>query len=268
MKTKHCIVGSILLFALTACAIPGLSQPAALPTFDQNAIPTMVALTANAAMTQAAVTPTPFAPPDPSEATLEQLPDGSTKYTDKEAGFEITFPAGWLTLRPNSDEFNSALANEAAKNDLLRDQMEADMSDYQVGEDRLYSYPLRPDIEKNFNFGFAELKWDPDDPDPMDENDMGETVRYLESSGALPGFRADTAQLFENGNQIKLIQVGGLVSPSTDQGDVIPLYLEYFIFKPTSGTSALMSFTYLKDYKLPLHEDVMSVINSIKLLGQ
>ena len=268
MKTKHCIMGSILLFALAACALPGLSQPAALPTFDPNSIPTMVALTANAAMTQAAITPTPLAPPDPSEATLEQLPDGSTKYTDKEAGFEITFPAGWLTLRPNSEEFNSALETEAVKNDMLRDQMEADVNDYQVGEDRLYSYPLRPDIEKDFSFGFSELKWDPDDSNSIDENVMGETIRYLESSGALPGFRADTAQVFENGNQIKLIEVGGLVSLSNDQGDVIPLYLEYFLFKPAGGTSALISFTYLKEYKLPLHEDVMSVINSIKLLGQ
>jgi hypothetical protein len=93
MKTKHYIMSSILLFALMSCALPGVSQPVTLPTFDPNAIPTMVALTANAAMAQTA-TATPLAPPDLSKTPLEKLPDGSTKYTDTEIGFEITFPAG------------------------------------------------------------------------------------------------------------------------------------------------------------------------------
>jgi len=266
MKTKHCVMGSILLFALMACALPGISQPAALPTFDPNAIPTTVALTANAAMAQTATAASPLATPDLSETTLEQLPDGSTKYTDKEIGFEITFPTGWLTLRPNSDEFSSALEKEAVKNELLRAQMELDQSDYEAGVDRLYSYPLLPDIEKNFAFGFSKLKWDPDDSVPIDEKTMGETVRFVESS--ISGFRADTVQTYENGNHIKLVEVGGQFSLSNGQGEVIPFYMTYFLFKPTSSTSALMTFTYLKDYKLTIASDVMSAINSIKLLGQ
>jgi hypothetical protein len=265
MKTKHYIMSSILLFALMSCALPGVSQPVTLPTFDPNAIPTMVALTANAAMAQTA-TATPLAPPDLSKTPLEKLPDGSTKYTDTEIGFEITFPAGWLTLRPNSDEFNSALAKEAVKNDLLRAQMEADMADYEVGVDRLYSYPLLPDIEKNFAFGFSKLVWEADDSIPIDDQTMGEMVRFVESS--VSGFRADTVQTYENVNHVQMVEVGGQFSISNSQGDIIPFYMTYFFFKPTSGTSALMTFTYLKDYKFPISTDVMSVINSIKLLDQ
>jgi hypothetical protein len=196
------------------------------------------------------------------------MPDGSTKYTDNEAGIEVVFPAGWLTLRANSDEFNSALKKEAAKNELLRAQMELDLAEYHPGSDRLYSYPLRPDIEKNFAFGFSKLRWDSEDSVPINENSMGELVRGLESSGAIPGLRVDTAQLYENGNQVKVIEVGGQFSFSNDLGEVIPFYYSAVFFKPTSGSTVRISLVYLKDYKLPIYEDVTSVINSIKLLDE
>ena len=272
MKTKNYITGSILLLTILACVIPGLSQPAIAPTFDLDLIPTMVALTANAAITQTAAVAPPLpaetTTPDPSgtTGTLELLSNGNTKYTDNEIGFEITYPAGWLTLRPNSDEFSSALANEAVKNDMLRDQMEADLADYEAGVDRLYSYPLLPDIEKNFAFGFSKLIWDADDSVPINEQTMGEMARFVEST--VSGFRADTVQAYENGNHVKLVEVGGQFSLSNGQGEVIPFYMTYFLFKPTSSTTALMTFTYLKDYKFPIYTDVMSVINSIKLLNQ
>jgi len=269
MKTKIYIAGSILVLAILACAVPGLSQPVP-SAFDPNTIPTMVALTADAAMTQTAVVASPIpaeaATPSLEGTTLEQLPNGGTKYTDNQMGFEISFPVGWLTLRPNSDEFGSALVNEAVKNDLLRAQMELDLADYEAGVDRLYSYPLLPDIEKNFAFGFSKLKWDEDDSVPIDDKTMGEMVRFVESS--VPGFRADTVQTYENANHVKLVEIGGQFSISNDQGDVIPFYMTYFLFKPTNGTSALMTFTYLKDYKTTIAPDVMSSINSIKLLGQ
>ena len=279
MKTKNYITSSILLLAVMACVVPGLSQPSVSPAFDPGALSTVVGLTANAAVTQTAVAAQPLsteavsgdAVPSLTETavtTLEQMPDGSTKYTDNEAGIEVVFPAGWLTLRANSDEFNSALKKEAAKNELLRAQMELDLAEYHPGSDRLYSYPLRPDIEKNFAFGFSKLKWDSEDSVPINENSMGELVRGLESSGAIPGLRVDTAQLYENGNQVKVIEVGGQFSFSNDLGEVIPFYYSAVFFKPTSGSTVRISLVYLKDYKLPIYEDVTSVINSIKLLDE
>jgi hypothetical protein len=274
MNIKNYITGSVLFLAMLACVVPGLGQPVP-PAIDPSEIPTIVVLTANAAITQtAAVAPPPLltetTTPDPSaiNGTIEQLSNGSTKYTDNEVGFEITYPAGWLTLRPNSDEFSSALANEAVKNDMLREQMEADLADYEAGVDRLYSYPVLPDIEKNYAFGFSNIEWDLNDTKPVDEYSMGELVRALESSGAIPGFRADTAQVYENVGYVKLLEVGGQFSMSDGQGGILPFYVTIVFFKPTSDSTIRMTFTYLKDYKLPIASDVMSVINSIKLLGQ
>jgi hypothetical protein len=273
MKTKKTIAGSVLFLAMLACVVPGLGQPA--PAIDPSTIPTIVVLTANAAITQTAAaapqspqTETPTPDPSAIYGTIEQLSNGSTKYTDPEVGFEITYPEGWLTLRPNSDEFNSVLAKEALKNDMLRDQMEADLADFEPGVDRLFSYPLRPDIEKNYAFGFSNIEWGVNDPRPLDQNSMGELVRSLESSGAIPGFRADTAQVYENVGHVNLIEVGGQFSLSDGQGGVLPFYVTFVFFKPTSDSTIRMNFTYLKDYKLTIGSDVMSVIASIKLSGQ
>jgi hypothetical protein len=274
MKTKNYIAGSILFLAVLACVVPGLSQPVS-PAIDPSTIPTIVVLTANAAMTQTAVVAPPLLPtetttPDPSaiNGTIELLPNGNTKYTDDEAGFEITYPAGWLTLRPNSDEFTSVLKKDAVKNEMLRKQMELDINDFEAGVDRLYSYPVRPDLEKNFAFGFSNIEWDLNDPKPVDENSMGELVRGLESSGAIPGFRADNAQVYENASHVKVIELGGQFSISDGKGGFLPFYVTFVFFKPNNDSTIRMNFTYLKDYKLPISTDVMSVINSIKLLGQ
>jgi hypothetical protein len=274
MKIKNYITGLVLFLTMLACMVPGLSRP--IPTaIDPSTIPTIVVLTANAAMTQTAAAAPPSlltetTTPDPSaiNGTIEQLSNGSTKYTDDEAEFEITYPKGWLTLRPNSDEFSSALAKEAVKNNMLREQMEADLTEYEAGVDRLYSYPLRPDIEKNYAFGFSNIEWGLNDSRPVDENAMGDLVRSLESSGAIPGFRADTAQVYENVGHINLIELGGQFSLSDGQGGILPFYATFVFFKPTSDSTIRMNFTYLKDYKLSISADVMSVIASIKLLDE
>lgn len=274
MKNKIFISGSIVFLTIVACVIPGLGQPA-VPPLDMNSLPTIIALTANAATTQTAA----VAPPTPAEtatptlleakdtATLEKLPDGSIKFTDGEAGFVVVFPKGWLTLRPNSEEFNSTFEKET-KNEILHSQMEIDQSGYEPGRDRLYSYPLLPEVEKNFLFGTADVEWDPGDTSSIDENSMGEFFRDLETSGAIPGFRTDTARVYENGNQLKLIEVGGPFSISDGKGGFTPFYVTTIFFKPAHNGVVMMLFTYLKDYKLPVYTDVLSIIESIELLEQ
>ncbi len=142
MKIKKYIAGSVLLLAMLACVVPGLSQPAP-SAFDPNTIPTMVVLTANVAIAQTAAAQ-PVATEVPAGSvpamtgtSIEQTQDGTTKYSDYDGGFEIIFPARWLTVRPNSDEFNAALANEGANNQMLHDQMTADMAGYEANYDRL-----------------------------------------------------------------------------------------------------------------------------------
>jgi hypothetical protein len=255
----------VILIAIVACALPGQRTIQPTAAIDPNAIETAIVGTLQAATmaAQAAVTKTPGGL---TGTTIEQLQDGTTKYSDYDGGFEVTFPTGWLAVRPNSEEFNASLAKEAAANSMLHDQMAADQTDYDAQFDRLYSYILRPDIKKKALFGFSNLKWDSDDPAPLDSAGMGKLVRDLESAaGGIPGFRADTVQLHEDG-EVKMAEIGGHWMMSDGQGGVVPFYTTIIFFKPTNGSTVRMNFTYLEDYHVQISADILSITASVKLL--
>ena len=259
--------GTILLLAILACVIPGqATQP--VPAMDPNSINTAVAGTLGAASTQTAEAQPVLVTETPSGMTgtvIEQTQDGTTKYTDYDAGFEITFPAGWLAVRPNSDEFSVALAKEGASNSVLYDQMTADQAGYEADFDRLYGYILRPDLEKNVIFGFSKLVWDKDDTTSIDNVTMGQLVNGLETSGAIPGFRASVVQLHEDG-AVKMIEIGGRWMWSTGEGGTISSYSAAYFFKPSPTTLARIIFTFFEEYHAQIAPDVNSVVNSIRLV--
>ena len=115
MKINKYIAGSTLFLAMLAC----VGQPA-VPAFDPNSIPTMVVLTANAAMAQTAAaasrTPTPLptesATPTPrislSGTSLFLRDDQTTVFTDHRTGVELIVPPGWLAVRVNEPEYYDA----------------------------------------------------------------------------------------------------------------------------------------------------------------
>ncbi len=269
MNSKYFLAISLIFVSMAACVIPGVSQP---PQIDQNLLSTAIVQTVSAATTQTAAapigqSPTPTLPPV-NETSLEQLSDGSVKFTHISGGYEVTFPKGWLTVRPNSEEFNVAYSRDVAKNSLLAGQMDYDVNAYEAGFTQLHSYALRPDIEKDFLFGFSTVRWDSQDALSLNESSMGELARELETSGVIPGFRVDTAQIYETVNTVEVIEIGGQFSLSDGQDGVIPFYMTAFFFKPTAETLTRITITYLKDYTTQLSVDVNSVIISVKLLGQ
>ncbi len=257
----------VILLATIACVLPGqtaqpqVAQPT--PGIDTNAVATAVAGTAQAAAQQTASSEL-FAP-SMKGATTEQLSDGTTKYSDYDGGFEITFPAGWLAVRPNSEEFNAALAKQGATNSMLHDQMTVDLAEYDPNFDRLYSYVIRPDIKKNVILGFSKLVWDAEDTVSLDSVTMGELVRGLESSEDVPGFRADTAQLHEDSN-VKMIEIGGRYTIPDGQGGSIAFYSTIVFFKPSPTSIARIIFTCLEGYHAQIAPDVKSIMTSIKAI--
>jgi hypothetical protein len=273
MKQRRMILVVSLLVSMLACVVPGLE--AALPTpVNPDMLPTIVVLTAEAAASQTAVAGQNGSemPPGANDSQMagtstERLEDGSTRFNDADGGYELILPVGWLGLRPDSDEFNASLANDGAANALLRDQMTADQAGYAANLDRLYAYILRPDIGKNTIFGFSKLVWDPEDTTYIDNTTMGELVRSLESSGALPGFRADTAQIRENGNGVSMIEIGGRYALSDGEGGSVPFYTTIVFFKPSSTSLTRITFTFLQDFQPQISTDVSAILESIKAVG-
>lgn len=253
----------VILLTVIACVLPGqITQPT--PDLGPNAIASAVAGTAQAAATQTAAAQ-PVAT-SMTGTTIEQLEDGTTQYTDYDAGFEIVFPVGWLAVRPNSEEFDNALAKEGAANPALHDQMTDDLASYNANFDRLFAYILRPDIRENALFGFTYLEWPQRNSTPIESINLEDVVRDLESSSGSIGFHADSAQLRENINKVKIIEVGGRGTVNNGQGGFFSFYATIIFFKPSPDSMARIMFTFLEDYQLVVSTDVNLIIDSITLI--
>ena len=254
-----------ILIGIVACALPGQAiQPA--PVITPGARETSIAGTLQAALegTAAAQSSTTETSAEMTGTTLDQAQDGTTKYTDHDGGFQVTFPTGWLPVRPNSEEFEAALAKEGAVNSMLHDQMTHDQTTYDANFDRLFGYVLRPDLKKNVLFGFSTLAWNPEDAQPIDNAQMGKLVRDLESSGDIPGFHVTTAQLYD-ASSMPMMEIGGRFTIPDGQGGVLPFYSTIIFFKPSVQSTVRFTFAFLEDYHLQIYSDVKSIIDSIRL---
>jgi hypothetical protein len=238
-------------------------------------VPTATAILANVPMTEASATEAStnetlaIVPPLGAKGmALEKLPEKTTKFTDYDGGYEVIFPVGWLAVRPGDDEFDAVLTKEGAKNALLRDQMNVDKSGYDAKFDRVFSYPLRPDIKKNAIFGFSKVHFDSMDDVTIDKNSLGDFVRSFEASNAVPGLRVTGSNIEENRNRISIMVLKGRFSIKLDNGDLIPFSVTVLCFKPTSGSLVTLTFSILQEYQEQISLDLYAIQESINLLGE
>ncbi len=245
-----CGIGGIVYYSGTLSAMEAGGQPPTQP------------------VAEATATPPPTETPVPVilGTQLERLPDGTSKFTDLDGGFEVSIPAGWLAVRPdNRDEVNAALVGEGAKNQMLFDQLVSDRDAYEANIDRLFIYPIRPDLRENVVFGFSKLVWQDPDTQAIDNATMGRLVRELESSGSIPGFRATTSQIIQNGNGVSVMVIKGRFSMSDGQGGSIPFVTTLAFFKPSPTSVVRITFTFMKDFEEQISPDVNTMIESIRL---
>ncbi len=217
---------------------------------------------------EATATPPPTETPTPVllGSELERLPDGVSFFTDHDGRFQMTIPAGWLAVRPdNRDEINAVLVGEGAKNQKLFDQLVSDKNAYEANIDRLLIYPIRPDLQENVIFGFSKLTWQDPDAQAIDNATMGRLVRELESSGSIPGFRATTSQIIQNGNGVSVMVIKGRFFISDGQGGSIPFVTTLAFFKPFPKSVARITFTVMQEFDAQISPDINAMIESIRL---
>jgi len=158
------------------------------------------------------------------------------------------------------------MEGEGATNDMLHDQMTTDIAGYDADFDRLYAYPIRPDIKKDVILGFSKLAWDSNDTLIMDDYTAGQLVDELETSGDVPGFRASIVQVHTDGD-IRMIEIGGRWALSDGQGGTIPFFSTAYFFKPSPKSLVRLIFTHLLDYHGQLSQDVKSIVDSIRIIN-
>ena len=257
-----------LAVMVSACT-PKNADPAAqyYPTYTaiaQGLIDLINTATAQAALP--AETPTPPAPAGGTENVKQ--PDGTTIYSDYDAGFKMTLPAGWIGVRPGNQEFNDALDNEAANNQALKDRMTLDQQGYEPVKDRYYFYAIKPDVVENDMLAYAKLTWSPGDPKQLDQNTLGELVQELEMSPEMPGLRVVSSNIVMNGNNVPVIVIGANWTYDDGSGNLIPLYINILFFKPTDNSTVRVVMTSTKEHRDVIGPDVDAMVQSIKLAGK
>jgi hypothetical protein len=254
---------------LMAACLPGNSDPAApyYPTYTAIAQGLIdLANTATAQSALPAYTPTPPAPVGGTENV--QQPDGTTKYSDYDAGYEMTLPAGWIGARPGAQEFNDVLKSEGDKNEPLKTQMTKDQQGYEPVTDRYYIYATKPDQFDKSLLAFGKLAWAVSDPKPVDQSSLGELVQTLEMSKAMPGLRVVSSNVVTNGNGVPVIVIGANWTSQAADGTMLPLYINVLMFKPTDNSTARLVLTSDKEHRDVISPDVDAIVQSIKRVGK
>jgi hypothetical protein len=276
MKKRLLILAAVgcVSILMAACA-PGNSDPAApyYPTYTaiaQGLIDLANTATAQAAQPAqpAAVSEAPTPPPPVGGTENVQQDDGTTKYSDYDAGFELTLPAGWIGVRPGAQEFNDVLKSEGATNQALKDQMTADQQGYQPVKDRYYVYATKPEEFENALLSYGKVAWNAGDATAIDQNKLGELVQSLEMSPDMPGVRVVASNVISNGNGVPVLVIGANYTIEASDGTMTPHYLNFIYFKPTDNSTVRIFMSSWKDYRDVTGSDVDSIVQSIKLVGQ
>jgi hypothetical protein len=273
MKMKVLILAAVgcVSILMTACA-PDNSDPAApyYPTYT--AIAQGLIDLANTATAQAAQPILPAespTPPPPAGGTENvQQPDGTTRYSDYDAGFEMTLPAGWIGVRPGAQEFNDVLKSEGGQNKELEQQMTADQQGYEPVTDRYYIYATKPDIIENALVAYGKVAWNASDDKAIDQNTLGEMVQGLETSKDLPGVRVVESNIITNENGVPVLIIGANWTYQAPDGSLLLDYLNFIFFKPTDNSTVRLILRSPKEAREIIRPDVDAIIQSIKLVGQ
>ena len=269
------VVGCVSIL-VAACA-PGNSDPAApyYPTYTAiaqglidlaNTATAQAAQPAQPAAAVSADTPTP--PPPVGGTENVQQDDGTTKYSDYDAGYEMVLPAGWIGVRPGAQEFNDVLESEGAANQMLQEQMTFDKQGYEPVKDRYYIYATKPDEFENALLSYGKVAWSAADAMVIDQSRLGEMVQELEMGQALPGVRVVSSNVLTNENGVPVMVIGANWTYEASDGTMIPFYLNFMFFKPTDNSTVRIVMSSLKDYRDSTSPDVEAIVQSIKLVGQ
>ena len=268
MKRNNLYLGLnviVILMAITACTFPG-RKIAAVPTINPSILATHAAWTAEAAAeeTRQASIPTlipPTSTPKISPITgtsLLVLEDQSTLFTDTKAGIQVTLPPGWLTVRPNEDEYYKAFTLDVVlANPKISDRL-TQLQSANTNYFRLDAIDIRPDHVVDGLVSVMSVNFQPDDFRTLEK--WAEAERTKKSPFKDYRFLSSKFQKRADGTRVLVVEESWKGSANA------ALYYRGIYFSLPSGTVVIDFQTNLgfKDTVLPEYEQV---VNSLTLLN-
>lgn len=260
----------ILLLAALACVIP---SQAPMPTLGPGGVETAMASTALAAEMQtqqaliistATSSPTATFTPTPKVSNvgtyLENLEDGSTRFTDSVAGVQMVFPAQWLVVRLGEQEFYEAGRKPETQNPLFLDVFAA-MQNLDPKIFRLTALDIRPDRLLYNDLTRVELVFAEGDRRTLKE------LRASEIKNRPPyrGYKLLSSQTFITAQGLEALNMETRAKTSNGASVTGFAYHRRILFGVPGGTMALDLYIVMdkKDLTMP---DFDQVLNSIVLI--
>jgi hypothetical protein len=279
MKMKKEFIFAFVLFVGLACVMPNLSQPTSLPV-DSLSIPTIVVLTADAAMTQTASaapplpleTPTPVPTETPTAtaapvfssygSALVPQADDTVLFIDQKSGFQMTFPANWVVLRPNHDEYYSLSVDEAITHPFLQFELDV-IKDHNPDETRVHAFDvtsghLQDEYTPHISVHWVEGIFPP----------QAGPVEWIE----LMKFQEEVFDVLVSPNQMQnpqniIIGSAEITAPSNSLVTNLDIHVyERRIYMNTNKGSVFMIFSTLSEIKDQVTPDFEQTIDSITLI--
>lgn len=263
------LFGFILLLAMIACALPAQSQPT--PIKNPSSVETSLASTARALAQQTetaqgftatpSVVPTATLTPTPkissAGSSLENLADGSVRFTDHLAGIQIIFPSIWLVFRVGEPEYYTAWEKQGMKNPQLQDVF-ASLNTLDPKVLRVIAFDLREDHMPDGLITASSVIFLQGDTLPLEEREKARKAK----PNPCVGFKFISSGYSETSNDIRTLVMDESCSTS---GDAVIYYRDVYLSLPL-GTLHLNFETNFNSRDEPLHE-LEQVINSITLLN-
>jgi len=264
MKIKIYIAGSVLFLITLAC----VSQ--AVPTaIDPSTIPTIVVMTANAAMakTAAAASPTPTPVPTESATATPRISlsgtllflrdDQTTVFTDHRTGIELIIPAGWLAVRINEPEYYDAWVLPELSDPAFQRSL-TNIRNLNPNESRLFAFDVQ---EGHLQGGFVtniNLLWNENEDMSLDND--------TDLQGAADSITQADLDILTTDVSVTSSGIPIGVITSKRAGTTMESFHKQVFVKALTGT-LLITFTTSKDLKktiLPTFDAMIETMTLVK----
>jgi hypothetical protein len=263
------LTGFLILVLLVGC---GRSAPA--PITNPSSVETALAGTARALAKQTEtaqgftatppVVPTETMTPTPKVSivgtSLENLADGSTRFTDYTVGIQVVFPAGWLTVRVSEPEYYKAWDKYAVKSPALQEVFTG-MQNNDPDQFRVTAIDIRSDVTYE-TVAKIQIVFAPGDERTLNEVRMSQTNRKYPFSK----FKLLSSTLAKTPAGLDVAIVDFQWESASPENNISLSYHRDTLFKVASGTISIQLTTGLteKDRLLP---ELDKVIDSIIFLA-
>lgn len=277
------LIPGMLLAATLACAIPGSPGSSGNQLSPEDQLATSVVGTAAVLQTQTAValpptetlipvststmvptttfTPTATATPvfSLSGSALVDQEDGSTRFIDQFAGYEIMFPSGWLAVRANEQEYYEFWTTEYANNPVILAYM--NLIGTLDSSFRLNVFDIRQEHIINSFLTRCFIVYSDNQQHTIEEVIEGAEVDYSSK------YKLLTSEILKTSGGIDIAVIESQFEILTAVDDPVMAYRKRVIFQVETGT-VMLDFITLLDQKDLFLTEIDQIFDKLILLDK